>query len=346
MIWKRVKDLVGGEIISEKIVGVNEQDIIATPGSVVDEDLKNKLLERGIEWVLIDIQKKTGKPLINEETLEDMKKRMKSIFDEITKSFSVNVEEVKEISSQIVEEVLANWGMKILPLLLIAKSEDEYTYTHEVNVGVLASMIAMQLGLNKDTISKLAFSAIIHDIGKLKIPKEILHAPRTLSNKEFELIKRHTIFGRQMCESSGIKDEDILSGIESHHEKMDGSGYLKGLSGNKISLFARIITVADIYDALTSKRSYKDPWSPHKVITELVTLSTLGKLDKKVVNAFVSVVGIYPVGTNLILSDGSKAVVVGNKRKVLTRPIVEVENGAIVDLSEDEKGLNILKVIN
>jgi len=108
MIWKRVKDLVGGEIISEKIVGVNEQDIIAMPGSVVDEELKNKLLERGIEWVLIDIPKKTGKPLINEKTLEDMKKRMKSIFDEITKSFRVNVEKVKEISSQIVEEILAN----------------------------------------------------------------------------------------------------------------------------------------------------------------------------------------------------------------------------------------------
>jgi len=346
MIWKRVKDLVGGEIISEKIMGFGEHDVIATPGSVVDEDLKNKLLKRGIEWVLIDIPKKAGKSLIPEKALEEMKEKMKSIFDEAMKTFTVNTEGLKEISDQIVNEVLTNWGTKVLPLLLMAKSEDEYTYTHEVNVGVLSSMIAMQLGLNKDMISKLTFSAIIHDIGKLKIPKEILHAPRGLSEKEFELVKLHTIFGRQICESSGIKDEDVLSGVESHHEKMDGSGYLKGLAGSDINLFARIIAAADIYDALASKRAYKDPWSPHKVITELVTLSTLGKLDKKVVNAFISVVGIYPVGTVLILSNGSRAVVVGNKRKVLTRPIVEMENGMIVDLSENEGNLNILKVID
>ena len=346
MIWKRVKDLVGGEIISEKVIGVGEHDVIATPGSVVDEDLKDKLLKRGIEWVLIDIPRKTGKPLIDEKTLEEMKEKMKNIFDEAMKTFTVDVEGLKEISDQIVDEVLTNWGMKVLPLLLMAKSEDEYTYTHEVNVGVLSSMIAMQLGLNKDAISKLTFSAIIHDIGKLRVPKEILHAPRSLSEKEFELVKLHTIFGRQICESSGIKDKDILSGVEDHHEKMDGSGYLRGLTGNNINFFARIIAVADIYDALASKRMYKDPWSPHRAVTELVTLSTLGKLDRKVVNAFISVVGIYPVGTVLILSNGSRAVVVGNKRKVLTRPIVEMEDGLIVDLSENKKNFNILKVID
>ena len=346
MIWKRVKDLVGGEIIFEKVMGVGEHDVVATPGSVVDKDLKDKLLKRGIEWVLIDIPRKTGKPLMDEKALEEMKEKMKNIFDEAIKTLIVDVEGLKEISDQIVDEVLTNWGMKVLPLLLMAKSEDEYTYTHEVNVGVLSSMIAMQLGLSKDAISKLTFSAIIHDIGKLKVPKEILHAPRNLSEKEFELVKLHTIFGRQICESSGIKDEDILSGVESHHEKMDGSGYLRGLTGNNINFFARIIAVADIFDALASKRVYKDPWSPYRAVTELVTLSTLGKLDRKVVNAFISVVGIYPVGTVLILSNGSRAVVVGNKRKVLTRPIVEMEDGLIVDLSENKKNLNILKVID
>jgi len=345
MMWKRVKDLVGGEIISEKVMGVGEHDVVATPGSVVDKDLKDKLLKRGIEWVLIDIPRKTGKPLMDEKALEEMKEKMKNIFDEAIKTLIVDVEGLKEISDQIVDEVLTNWGMKVLPLLLMAKSEDEYTYTHEVNVGVLSSMIAMQLGLSKDAISKLTFSAIIHDIGKLKVPK-VLHAPRNLSEKEFELVKLHTIFGRQICESSGIKDEDILSGVESHHEKMDGSGYLRGLTGNNINFFARIIAVADIFDALASKRVYKDPWSPYRAVTELVTLSTLGKLDRKVVNAFISVVGIYPVGTVLILSNGSRAVVVGNKRKVLTRPIVEMEDGLIVDLSENKKNLNILKVID
>ena len=346
MIWKRVKDLVGGEIISEKVVGIGENDVIATPGDTVDEDLKEKLLKRGIDWVLIDIPRKTGRPLISKEVLEELKNKMKNIFDDVVKESTVNVDELKEISDQIVEEVLTNWGLKILPLLLMAKSEDEYTYTHEINVGVLSSMVAMQLGLNRELISKLTFSAIIHDIGKLRVPKEILQAPRSLSEEEFELVKLHTLFGRRICESSGIRGKDIISGVEDHHEKLDGSGYLKGLRGNEIGLFARIIAVTDIYDALASKRIYKDPWSPHRAVTELVTLSTLGKLDRKVVNAFISVVGIYPVGTVLILSNGSRAVVVGNKRKVLTRPIVELENGMVIDLSENRGDLNILKVLD
>ena len=141
--------------------------------------------------------------------------------------------------------------------------------------------------------------------------------------------------------NSGVIDESILSCILHHHERMNGSGYPEKLRGEDIDLFARIVAVADVYDALTSERPYKSAWNPYEAMSNLI--QSVDIFDSKVMNALIRVFGIYPPGTRFLLSNGERCVVIGTKKGKVFRPVVLSDNGEIIDLSK-RKDLKIIKV--
>lgn len=198
---------------------------------------------------------------------------------------------------------------------------DDCTYRHSLSVAVLAMAVGMELHLEKHTLQRLGLSAILHDIGKMAIPISVLNKPGKLTSEEFARVKTHAERGKEYLEKAGFNDEEILGGVCFHHERLDGEGYPLGLTDQKIPRFAKIISVVDIYDALTSHRPYRTPMQPSEAVEYL--MGNCGSaLELSFVQAFLRRVELYPVGCCVLLSDGRKAIVVNNANPL--RPVVRL----------------------
>jgi putative nucleotidyltransferase with HDIG domain len=163
------------------------------------------------------------------------------------------------------------------------EARDPYTYGHSKRVTRYSEMIALRMGLPEAEIAKVRTAASVHDVGKINTPRAILMKPGRLTDKEFAVIQRHTLEGAAMA--AGIGDEDVTAMVCDHHERLDGSGYPKGLAGEDVPLGARIIAVADVFDAMTSSRPYR-PARPHKRAMEILSEEAGTKLDARAVAAF------------------------------------------------------------
>lgn len=348
--WKKVDELLEGDILAEDIEDGNK--ILLKKGEVLD-DQKIELLRRiGIEWICIEadefldfkpevLKDKGIDVLINEEIIKQVDKKIKEIAKSIVENDSFDPKAVEEVSETIFDTIFLNYKENVFLNLIKLKNYDEYTFTHLFNVNILSTLISLEIKLEKESIKKISLSSLLHDIGKLKIPLNILNAPRALTKQKFDLIKSHPVMGREIAVRSGVSDADILSGITYHHERINGTGYPEGLKGDDISLFARIIAVADVYDALTSERSYKKAWNPYKAMSTL--LQSVNAYDNKVLNTLIRIFGIYPPGTKLLLSNGKKCFVIGTKKGKIFRPVVLCDDEEIIDLS-DRKDLKVVKV--
>jgi HD-GYP domain-containing protein (c-di-GMP phosphodiesterase class II) len=197
------------------------------------------------------------------------------------------------------------------------------------------------MGLTRDQMIDLGVGAMLHDIGKTQIPMEILMKPGKLTDEEYALMKEHSLQGYQMLKD--IPDIPLLSAhcALQHHERLDGSGYPRGLKGDEIHLYGKIVGIADVYDALTTNRVYRKAFLPHEALEYLFT--STGQFDSNLIAVFRDHVAIYPIGLIVTLSNGVKAVVVDINTKYPQRPIVRVLKNADgqeiipyeIDLSQD-----------
>ncbi|NLB82795.1 MAG: HD domain-containing protein, partial [Synergistaceae bacterium] len=193
----------------------------------------------------------------------------------------------------------------------------------------------------------------LHDLGKARVSQEVLNKPGKLTSDEFEMMKGHSIQGMIIAISSRVEDRRILSIIRNHHERWSGDGYPDGLRENRISLHARIAAVADVFDALTAKRVYKDPMKSREAVTMIIESS--GKsFDPAIVRALLVSVGLFPPGTMVELSDGSIGVVTGARSTDIYLPQVllttdsagkRAEGNAIIDLAI-QRGLFIRRALD
>lgn len=246
-------------------------------------------------------------------------------------------EEIEDAGRMLSEEI--HKSSQVLLSLGVAHDADEYTYVHSLNVGLLAGYLAKCVqrsrGLAYDITKTAVTTGLLHDIGKAKIPREILNKPERLTDEEFHLVKTHAELSFTLAKESGVEDSLVLSGVLSHHERWDGSGYPQGLKGEKIPLLARLVGVADVFDALTTKRVYKEPVSAKKALSIILANSGTG-FDPGICNVLLSGVGIYPPSTVVELSDGTVGTVALTGDGNLLQPKVLVKesggNCRIVDL--------------
>lgn len=244
----------------------------------------------------------------------------------------------KDVASEIVTSLL-NKNNVTLDLTDL-RTFDEYTYAHSVGVAVLSAVIGLGMKLSEEDLINLVIAGLLHDIGKLSIPPEILNKPGRLTQDEYKIMKNHAIYSYEKIKGRMDISAKIKQAVLYHHENMDGSGYPNGVDESSLSIYARILHVADVYDALVSKRPYKEPYSPYEAMEYL--MGGCGAMfDQQVVTAFMSYVPIYPKGTEVLLSNKKKAVIYDNTGLRNMRPIVRlVEDCTLMDLF-DEQYLNI-----
>ena len=250
-----------------------------------------------------------------------------------------NIDQVIYLTNQIVASIMAKKDDLLVDLTELY-SYDYGTYQHSMNVAMLSTTIGVGLGLDNQNLQYLALAGALHDIGKRVIPKEILNKPGKLNEEEQALMHNHPQFGYNMLYDNYNISAFTRSAILAHHENYDGSGYPNHLKGENIPLFGRIIHIADIYDALIQKRSYKNPFSCAEAIEYI--MGSCGTLfDEDIVKTFLKYLVVYPVGSTVTLSTGEKAHVIKNRNHSVTRPVVITENKKMLDLANDPKCFNI-----
>ena len=221
------------------------------------------------------------------------------------------------------------------------KVSDEYTFKHSVDVATMAMVIAKTYGLSEKEIYEIGIAGLLHDIGKAKIPKEVLNKTEKLTDEEFEMMKMHSTYGYRILQDKGNIPKSVLLGVLQHHEKINGKGYPLGVGEDKISLYARIISIADIYDALVTERPYKKAFTQRDAVEMIMSMT--GELDITAMKSFLDSVILYPVGSFVQLSNGERARVVENNVHYALRPkVVGVESGNLYDLAGD---LNCASII-
>lgn len=221
------------------------------------------------------------------------------------------------------------------------KVSDEYTFKHSVDVATMAMIIGKKYGLEDKELRELGIAGLLHDVGKTRIPKEILNKAGRLTEEEFALMKQHTLFGFEILKKRNQFSEAIMRGVLQHHEKINGKGYPLGVSADKIHCYARIISVADVYDALVTERPYKSAFSKRDAVEMIMAMT--GELDIDAMKSFLGSVILYPVDSIVQLSNGEKAKVVENNTEYVLRPkVVGLKSGKLYNLAEDVKCASII----
>lgn len=243
---------------------------------------------------------------IREETIFRARGLIKKYFTLLKQNKSIEITGIKSVIGEIVDQIISN--PNIVYNMVDIRSHDDYTYAHSVNVCVISLMVGAALNLNRKQLETLGIGAIMHDIGKILIDNRILNKPTKLEPQESELIRRHAKDGFDLLRKKANISFLASHIVFQHHEREDGSGYPRGLSGKRIHSFAKIVAVADAYDAMTSNRVYQKEITSLQAIEEIKQEASR-KFNSGVVEAFLQVVAPFPIGSTIIFKNGAKGIV-------------------------------------
>lgn len=315
-------------------------------GQILNELFIKKIKFHNVTGVYIESEVSediTVKDIISEKlkatVLCDIKKNFNQFKNNRGEVNTYIVDNIAKMAKSLVIDILSN--DEILINLIDLKSYDDYTYRHSLCVAILSITTGISLNLSEHMLTEIATSALLHDLGKMTIPIDIINKPDLLTPEEYETVKRHPLIAVEQLKKKHLVSNAVLSGIESHHEKYDGTGYPYGLKGDEIPLYGKILAIADVYDALTSTRSYRRACFPNEAIEYIMGCADV-HFDYEILKAFLKNIAAYPVGTFVSLSDGNIAVVVKNTQLNALRPVVRI----IYPDGTTSKNINLSNDIN
>ena len=320
-----------GEVLGQTIYRDNGT-ILLHNGIPLTERLINRLVGQGISYVYIEDEATKDivvQPVISEKLRHDATSSMMRLFSSIrdsklkTNSFVLDEESTNltDIINRMMDEV--NGHEESITLLTDIYLTDDYIFQHSLNVAIYSLAIGSQLKLNAKELAELGTGAILHDIGKVFINPDILQKPERLTDEEFSIMKSHTTKGYDLLRNNHTYSSVVAHCAYQHHERINGSGYPRGLKGEDIHLYAQIIGVADVFDAVTSNRVYRKALLPHEGL-ELLYSSAVNQFNIPIVEAFKNSVAVYPNGISVELSDKRKGVVVSQNKHTCDRPNIRI----------------------
>lgn len=234
---------------------------------------------------------------------------------------TLDVSGVREATNAVVESMIRNPDACVW--LARNKDEESYAHGHSVAASVWAVALGRQLGLPRMDLQRLAIGGLLFDVGKLKVPQELLRKPDVLSSGEFQMVKAHVNFGLEMLRDTGMLNRSVTDMVEFHHERYGGHGYPRGARGDDIPIFGRIAGIVDCYDALTSPRAHAAAVSPCNAVKKLYAWRDV-EFQAEIMEEFIQAIGVYPAGTLVELSNGEVAVALAGYRTRRLRPQVLV----------------------
>ncbi|WP_288352399.1 HD-GYP domain-containing protein [uncultured Marinobacter sp.] len=277
----------------------------------------------------------------------DAKAMAKNIMSSLRLGRTLEMNQIHQVVDDCVDSVLRNDNA--LLLLTKIKNKDEYTAEHCINVSILSAAFAKHLGLLEGEIRTLALCGLLHDVGKMRIDDEILNKPGALTPEEFAVMKNHTTFGRDVLAALPRLAHAAVDVAYSHHERMDGKGYPRGLSGQQIPLFAKIVGLVDTYDAITSSRVY-DKGRASMEALQIIHRNKGAQFDAELAVEFIRMVGVYPPGSIVEMTNGEVGIVVAThptsklKPRVLLvrdankRPMATFREANLLNQAQDSSG--------
>ncbi|MDF2590358.1 MAG: metal dependent phosphohydrolase [Anaerocolumna sp.] len=336
MRFLSIDNIIPGTRLAKPLYGVQGIVLLRENAELTDVIL-NRLKEIGYTGLYIEDEISEGiqiPDIIDEKLRLEAAYRLESIVNG-----NGNIAEMMPVISEIVDNIISKDNIVLNMNQL--RGHHEYTYLHCVNVGILSVSIGIKLGLTRERLLNLGTAGILHDIGKKYIPLEILDKPWKLDYEEFETIKKHPTFGYEMLTDLHEIAKEAKLGVLQHHERYDGSGYPKGLKAHEISLFGRILAVADTYDAMTSDRAYRNAFLPSEAVEYLMG-SGNSLYDSEIIDKFSKCITVYPIGTCVELSNGIKAIVLENYSDCILRPLVrDLQTREQIDLKNNNEYYNI-----
>jgi HD-GYP domain-containing protein (c-di-GMP phosphodiesterase class II) len=305
--------------------------------SLITEECSRLLSEHDIHLGKDDLE-----PDIEEmeQVLDESVKEVKRIFEDIQQSGQIPFETIKRTLLPSLCDLSKNVG--ILGFMLTLQKADDYTYKHSTGVAMLAVMMGEWLNLPAADIPRLAMAGLLHDVGKLYISPAILQKPGELSGEEFAQIKRHPELGYELLMRQPAVDHRAALVALQHHEREDGKGYPYGHKGCELDLWSKIVAVADVFHAMTSKRVYKDALPLYQVLRNL-WIHAYGAMDANIVHCFMEKLMIYLIGCEVVLSNGQEAKIIMLNNRNPVNPLVHT-GGRFIDLST-EPNLYIEKLL-
>ena len=276
--------------------------------------------------------------MISQKEREEAERVVHDIMFDVKKGLPVKLSEAHNVVEKIIGHLID--VKHIVGKLADIRILDDYTFAHSVNVCIMSLSTGIIMGYSKLRLRELGLGAILHDVGKVKVPDEIINKCGPLTEKEFEEIKRHTILGYEMLNNHSEITPNAAKISLQHHECYNGTGYPNGVKDSDIHEYSRIVALADVYDALTADRVYKNAILPYEAM-EIIIASSGYQFDPEIVRIFVENSEIYPIGSTVELNTGEFGVVVDVNRTLPTRPTVQlvtdfegniINNGAKINL--------------
>jgi putative nucleotidyltransferase with HDIG domain len=252
---------------------------------------------------------------------EEARDHVEEIIDRIKKEQQIDIDQARALIKSCVNSILANanallWMTKI-------KEKDHYTAEHCMRVAILAIAFGRFIGLEPAELELLGLCGMLHDVGKLKVPDDILNKPGRLSRIEFAIMKQHTTLGREILAEYENLEPMVRDTAHFHHERIDGKGYPEGIDGGYLHKYIRMVTIVDAYDAITSARVYKSG-SPALDALQILFAERDKHFDKDLVEGFIQMIGIYPPGSLVEMTNGEVGIVISGNPEYRLRPKVEL----------------------
>ena len=323
-----VTNKVIGKYAAKTIYGPNRHLPLIREGTLIRSSMVEMMRRQGVPWVWVTdtvFPNLQVREIVKQETIDVARRSLGEAFRSVQESrvpSEASSLRLANAVSAVVDEIVTN--KDVLANISHLRDWDNYTFEHSIHVSILSTIIAKHLNMTADQILRLGTGAILHDIGKLVVPQEILQKPSKLTDDEFDVIRQHPRLGWDLVHE-GFDHIMPTSSIVvlQHHERSDGSGYPQGLKGEDIYIFSRIVAVADVFDALRSERNYR-PVYPPRLVLQILREEAGTKLDARAMEALLSHVAVIPDGEIVRLTNGLLGAVVEANPEHPLQPVVEV----------------------